>query len=138
MSKTAKFRTQHDELLGLATEISSHLNVNELSHDASNIRKLLSMLIGKLGVHLSMEDKGLYPRLLDHPDNKVKETAQRFMDEMGGIGEVLENYKTKWSTSSKIQQSADVFVEETKVLFSALAQRIDAENDELYPLFDAA
>ncbi len=46
------------------SEISTHSNVDALSNDASEVRSLLSKLLGKLNVHLSMEDKTLYPKLL--------------------------------------------------------------------------
>ncbi len=136
MSKTKNFRDQHDDLLKIATEIAGHLNVNELSNDASEVRRLLSKLLGKLNVHLSMEDKSLYPKLLDHPDERVKVMAKRFMDEMGGIGKVVTAYREKWPSPLHIQKDPSTFIRETKGIFDALGKRIEKENNELYKTVD--
>lgn len=131
------YRTQHDELLEIANDIAQHLSTAALAQDASTARALLSKLLGRLKVHLSMEDKSLYPRLMAHPDPRISGVAKKFMDEMGGIVDVVTAYSEKWSTERKIQANADAFVLETQGLFSALANRIDKENNELYPLVDA-
>ena len=136
MSKTKGFRAQHDDLLKVVTEISTHLNVNELSNDATEVRRLLSLLFGKLNVHLSMEDNALYPKLLEHSDERVKSMAKRYMDEMGGVGKAVNAYKDKWSTASLIQKNPSGFIEQTKGIFDALAKRITKENNELYKPVD--
>ncbi len=136
MSKTKSFRDQHDDLLKIASEISAHLNVDELTKDASEVRSLLSKLLGKLGVHLSMEDKTLYPKLLEHSDERVKSMAKRFIDEMGGIGEAVKAYKGKWSSPVQIQKDPSDFIEQTKGIFDALVKRIEKENNELYKTVD--
>ena len=136
MSKTKSFRDQHDDLLKIVSEISAHLNVDELSNDASEVRSLLSKLLGKLNVHLSMEDKALYPKLLEHSDERVKSMAKRFIDEMGGIGKAVKAYKDKWPSALQIQKDPSDFIEQTKGIFDALAKRIEKENNELYKAVD--
>lgn len=136
MSKTKGFRAQHDDILKVVTEISSQLNVNQLSKDASAVRSLLSTFFGKLNVHLSMEDKALYPKLLDHPDAQVKAMAKKFMVEMGGVAEAVNAYKDKWSTATKIQENPSGFIEHTNGIFDALGKRITRENNELYKTVD--
>lgn len=136
MSKTESFRSQHIDLLNIAGEISEHLNVDELSKDAGPTRHLLSNLLGKLSVHLSMEDKILYPQLTNHSDSNVKTMAKKFIDEMGGIGEAVKNYKSKWTTPKTIQNDPATFISETKGILAALGQRIDKENNELYKMVD--
>lgn len=136
MSATTRYREQHDGLLVLATEISECLNVSELAEDASKARSLLSQLLGKLSVHLAMEDKSLYPSLLEQGDDEIKKMAQSFMDEMGGIGEAVEAYAKTWSSATAIQNNPQDFVTQTKGIFNALGNRINKENNELYKAFD--
>ncbi len=136
MSKTKSFRDQHNDLLKIASEISAHLNVDELSNDASEVRSLLSKLLGKLSVHLSMEDKVLYPKLLRHSDERVKSMAKRFIDEMGSIGQAVKAYKKKWPSALQIQKDPSDFIEQTKGIFDALVKRIERENNELYKVVD--
>jgi hemerythrin-like domain-containing protein len=136
MAVTSQLRVQHTELLKIAGEISVQLNANELSKDASAMRALLSLLIGRLGIHLAMEDKSLYPELMKHADERVRETANRFVAEMGGIADVLEDYKRKYPGAGAIERSPEDFVKDTKMIFEALATRIDKENNELYPILE--
>lgn len=138
MSKTEHLRSQHNDMAKIIGEISSNLNVEYCRTNASEISHKLASLIGKLKVHLSSEDRALYPALLASPNPKVKTTAEAFMKEMGGIAPSVEAYFTKWALGSRIQKNPEDFVTETKALFAALEKRIDREHKDLYPLLDAA
>ena len=134
--RTAVFRRQHEELAQSVAEISELLDADELAKGASVVSGHLSILSGKLTVHLAMEDKGLYPRLVRHPKAPVRDLAQRFMNEMGSIHDIFRAYLTRWRDPLQIERHAPKFVEETKTLLSALTQRIAREDNELYPMVD--
>jgi len=134
--KTKSYRDQHERMLMLAGQISQKLDLNALSKDASEVRNILSQLLGLLNIHLAMEDKALYPSMLSHSDAQISQTAKKFQEEMGGIGAVVGDYNKKWSSALKIQDNPSAFISESKNIFSALAKRIDRENNQLYPLFD--
>jgi hemerythrin-like domain-containing protein len=136
MAATDSFRKQHTDLLAVAGEIGKKLDPAQLAKDASQARMLLSSLAGKLKVHLAMEDKTLYPRLMQDPDPEVSGLAKRFADEMGGIAEVFAGYTDRWPSGKAIQEAPQQFVTDTKKLFAALATRIERENNQLYPLLD--
>lgn len=133
---TTKFREQHDDLLGVAADLSAVLNAARLAEDARAARALVTRLLGKLSVHLVMEDKVLYPRLVDHEDAGIRSLAARFTAEMGGITDSLERYKSKWISARAIQQEASVFVVETRALLDSLKRRIEKENNQLYRAVD--
>lgn len=135
MGFTDKFRTQHDEILAIAGEITEKLK-GKGEPDAAVLRKMLSNLAGKVNFHLAMEDKALYPRLMEHTDGKAKSLAGKFMKEMGGLAQVFTDYNAKWQASA-IKSDPAAFSEETRKVFGALAHRIARENAELYPLADA-
>jgi hypothetical protein len=132
MGFTDKFRAQHDEILGLAGEITARLGAGI---DAPAVRKTLSSLAGKVSFHLAMEDKALYPRLMQQKDQQANALARRFMSEMGGLAEVFASYNTKWQVSA-IKADPEGFATETRKVFGALAHRIQRENAQLYPLAD--
>ena len=132
MSFTDKFRAQHDEILALATEITGQLKGKP---DAVAVRKMLSNLAGKVNFHLAMEDKALYPRLLQHQDAKSTALAGKFMKEMGGLAQVFVAYNNKWQVTA-IKADPSGFSDETRKVFGALAHRISRENTDLYPLAD--
>lgn len=136
MSTTQQFRQQHNELLAIATQMSNGFDAGSLAQDAKEMRTLLSELAGKLKVHLAMEDKHLYPKLLSHDNGTVRSTAQQYIDEMGGIAKVFTDYLDRWPHAKAIQENASGFIEETKGLFNALGNRINKENNDLYPLLE--
>ena len=136
MAYTDNFRKQHGELLNVAKSMAKLLNAEQLKRDATEVRRLLSVLHGKLSVHLVMEDKSLYPRLLNHHDAEIRATTQRFIDEMGTLAGVFKNYVTKWPTPGAIQANPETFISETGAVFEALGGRIQRENNELYVMAD--
>lgn len=136
MPRTDNFRQQHSELTVLAGAIKQGLRKDSLARDASEMRRLLSEFAGKLKVHLAIEDKTLYPKLLNHGDPEIAATAQEFMDEMGGLAGVFNAYVAKWSTIANIQRDVDGFVKESQAIFSAFAARIHKEDNVLYKMLD--
>ena len=130
------FRDAHRELLQLVDAMSSRLKSAELERDPSEVRALLSMLAGKLTIHLAMEDKALYPRLATHRSQPVREIAERFAHEMGGILAVFRDYMARWSTTDAIQADVAGFMHETIKIFDALRSRIAKEDRELFPKLD--
>ncbi|MDQ3036028.1 MAG: hemerythrin domain-containing protein [Myxococcota bacterium] len=136
MTRTAVFRRQHLELLEVAAEISDRLDAVELTKDASMMAGLLSVLSGKLTIHLAMEDKGLYPRLQRHSNERVRALATKYMTDMGSICQVFGAYIERWRDRLNIQNDAAAFVTETRGILGALSNRIAREDNELYPMVD--
>ncbi|MDB5898639.1 MAG: hemerythrin [Ramlibacter sp.] len=134
MAATDKFRTQHDEILALAGEITGHLQGPE--PDPQWLRKQLSGLAGKVNFHLAMEDQALYPRLAASPAPGTCALAARFQKEMGGLARVFTDYNKQWQVGA-IRADLQTFATDTRKVFGALAHRIARENEELYPLADA-
>lgn len=123
----------HKLILGLANDLSAHLNKEDVVNKSADILGLLNKLSGKIKMHLSMEDKYVYPELLKSEKDNVRDTAKRFMNEMGAIGEAYNNYVSKWSSPSKIRENPDGFIKETNEIFAALQKRILSEEKDLYP-----
>jgi len=136
MGKTENFRQQHKEMLQIANEISPLLKADQLTANANAVAQSLAKLAGKLNVHLSMEDKVLYPKLIEHQDPNVKSMANKFIDEMGKIKEVYAQYLNKWSSPEAIKKNPPDFINETKGIFEAISKRITKEDSELYALVD--
>ncbi|MDH3976067.1 MAG: hemerythrin domain-containing protein [Deltaproteobacteria bacterium] len=136
MSRIDDLKRAHEELLKIAGEVSAMLYVSTVSEKSDEIGRLLSALLGKLNFHLMMEDKHLYPDLLEHKSEAVRRNARDFSDEMGGIATIIHDYREKWTCSNVIKVNPEEFISETKGVFDALAKRIAREDNELYPLVE--
>lgn len=133
MSRTDRFREEHNTFIKQVTEISNYFSdVAKVSANASQIRSILSQLAGAVRLHLGTEDQSLYPALMKCEDTKVSAMAKTFQMEMGGIKQAFEDYSKKWATALLIQANPSDFIKESKAVFDVLRKRIDRENTELY------
>src|SRR5687768_11261107 len=111
---TSGFRRQHTEILEIIGQMSSMLAIDDLRNDGIPIRTLLSRLGGVLLVHLSMEDRTLYPRLRESANQTFVAIAARYSDEMGGYKERYVAYAQRWLNPHKIQENPSDFIAETR------------------------
>lgn len=136
MAFTDNYRRQHDEILDLAGQLAANLTVDKIKTNTDNVLNLLSQFSAKLNIHLTMEDKALYPKLLASSDKKISETATAFQTEMGGIKQVVEKYIGNWCSKANLQSDPQKFITDTNGLLGALKARVDKENTILYPMAD--
>jgi len=125
---------QHTEILELANKFYAYKNEQQVRNNAFDISLLLGQVSGKIKIHMTSEDRFLYPALLNHTDAKVRTISTKFADEMGDLAKAFETYKTKYLNSREISSNPAVFLHETQAVLTALSKRIEKENKELYPL----
>ena len=136
MGKTEAFRQHHREVGGLVARIRRELDAGRIASDAAPVATVLRELFGKFGVHLSIEDATLYPRLLKHADGRVRGTAERFQREMGDLKLRFDDYRRRWPGPIAIIGDVAGFVAETVAMLELLERRIAREDMELYDLYD--
>lgn len=137
MGPTESLRRQHDEMLQVATEIAGHLTPEGVEQHAEKISSLLSKLAGKLKMHLAMEDKSLYPKMLSSSDPVTKNIAEKFMAEMGELSTVFSKYIRDWNSPKAMRADSKQFITTTGEIFAAITKRIERENNQLYPKLEA-
>lgn len=135
-SRTATFRQHHGEVRTLVARIEQLLDPAAVRADAGPIATVVRELFGKFGVHLSIEDATLYPRMLAHADGRIRETAERFQREMGGLKTRFDGYRGRWPGPLAIAADPQAFIAETRDILEALTQRISREDAGLYDLYD--
>ncbi|MDN5326448.1 MAG: hypothetical protein PWP41_1144 [Moorella sp. (in: firmicutes)] len=124
---------QHKEILDLFARIEG-MAAENIAGRSFEILMKLGELSGKVKIHLAQEDQVLYPALLKHKEQQVRETAQRFMQEMGGLSEAFNQFKRRYATTAAIKENPRQFLADIKTITVALTRRIRAEEEELYPL----
>lgn len=128
----ATLQRQHNEIEEIVIDIKQTIANNNVDEDAAHMAKQISMLTGKLRIHLATEDKHMYPYLLETGDARVKALAKDYADEMGHISQAFMVYKDKFNTKTKIINSPQDFVRETKEIFKVLQERMAKEDTQLY------
>jgi hypothetical protein len=137
MARTDNFRKQHEEILALTRKVMDVLEGHIGPDSANQTRTLLSLLSGKVSLHLAMEDRSFYPALLASRDSELRELAEEYIDEMGLLAITFGDYLKKWSNAAAIVSNEAAFRSETLAIVSALGQRIARENRQLYEMVDA-
>jgi hemerythrin HHE cation binding domain-containing protein len=125
---------QHRELVRTATEMFGWLDAAKLrARGAGDVHRALSSLSGILKVHLAMEDRSLYPNLVNHRDVALRTLAVRFLDERAAIRQKYDDYKARWHSTAAIEARADEFIDETRKILGLLWNRMKMEDDVLHP-----
>ena len=130
---TQRYREHHQEVLALAGALERLLDPIELAKDGIPARRILGELAGKLTVHLAMEDRLLYPTLLDSGRKEASTLAHRYSEDMGGIKDAFGAYLAAWRSGPAIQKDPAGFIAQSKEMIAAVGKRIEAEEAHLYP-----
>ena len=136
MSATQRYRVQHAELIELVIQLASSVDDADLIQSPAEVREIISALAGKLSVHLAMEDKTLYPKLMVHSNLELRALSTRFAQEMGALADEFTRFNRRWLTADMIAKEPQVFVAQARQIIFALQTRIERENQELYVLID--
>lgn len=134
MADVKNLLRQHNEILELIGKINAFTTSQQIEANAFSISLLLGQLAGKIKIHMTTEDKFVYPALLNHANPKVQSLSRQFADEMGDLAKTFDSYKTKYMNAREISANPASFLQQTKLVAAALATRIEKENTELYPL----
>ncbi len=136
MTRIERLYSQHEELVNLVTEMVSIVTKDYIqNHYSKFVRKFLHLL-SEIRIHLSLEDKILYPKLLNHENEKIRILAREFSDEMGGIIGDINTFKMDWVHLVKAPSNLDEFIKNINRIFNVLGSRIKRENEDLFPLIE--
>jgi hypothetical protein len=125
---------QHGELIKNAKAMFGWLDAGKLRKlGAADVFKSLSTLSGVLKVHLAMEDRSLYPKVLQHSDPQIRALAQKFLDDRKAIQQRYDEYRAQWPTAMAIEKSPEAFIEDTRLILGLLWNRMKLEDDVLHP-----
>jgi len=137
MANMNMLKRQHEDILNVILGIRGTVKRGNLERDAANIATQISILAGKLKIHLGTEDEFMYPTLLDSSNSELVNVAREFIEEMGGISREFAEYKDCYNTKTKILNNQKGFLLETERIFRVLENRIEKEDKILYPLIEA-
>lgn len=126
------FMRQHKDIIEELDYIDKILNKQDYKNYLDDFVSHINNLAGKLKIHLSSEDKFLYPKLINGEDINLKNMANSYINEMGNIASVFTDYKNQFNTKNKINEKLDTFIDQTKSILNEIRKRILKEETELY------
>jgi hypothetical protein len=87
--------------------------------------------------HMELVDRELCGRLISHPDQSVKNTADRFLSGSNEIKRIFAEYLKDWCSERRRElaiRDHEAFVTDTDQMFELVLDRIQRETEHLYPL----
>lgn len=136
---TELLRHQHHEINGTINGMRRNLLAPQRMSIsvAENLCANLETLALKIKSHLSIEDKGVYPKLRNSALVNGASTATKYSEEMDRLRTMFLEFRAKWPTAEAIHAQPIKFVDECTTIFHVITRRIEQEEKELYPLVDA-
>lgn len=126
------FRAEHAALLDLRDRFVASM----IAGDAGLTVQLRRRLSRLLAAHLVKEDAHLYPCLEHSGDPQTEALALRYAEELGSVGPHWQALMAQWP-DERVQAELGDFAELVKPGLEALTRRIEREESELYPLYEA-
>lgn len=126
-------KNQHQGILETIKKLSLLIGDKEKKLNLPEIYDLFSSLSNKLRLHLDMEDKILYPDLLNHSDKIQEELAQKYIEDMGSLSDIYKHYLNKWAEETEIHKDPEDFVYKTEQIIGLILDRIYNEEYILFP-----
>lgn len=129
---TRPYRNQHAELARLAAAIPLDPRGLQAREASNAVACLRSVLI----VHVKMQDGLLYPWMMRHPLQAVRNRAAQMRPTMSALLVTFLEFAQRWGCASAIECDAAGFLGDVRPLLTLLRQRLRAEEDELYAMLD--
>ncbi|WP_425804345.1 hemerythrin domain-containing protein [Desulfitobacterium sp. Sab5] len=127
-------KNQHTTIRQLVKEIEHGISSGDVTGQAFDLSLKIGKLSGILVLHLKSEDEHLYPFLKSSSNEKVRKIAEQLDKEMGSLSAEFMEYKHTYMLASKIKQEPQKFIAESKRIAVALENRLNTEDQKLYPL----
>lgn len=125
-----ELRRQHAEIGRATRQLAELVATQDAPTGVAAVRWHLARL---LMTHLALEDRILYPALLQADGSDVRTAATKLQTETGTLAACFSLYMTQWS-DDRIAREWPAFCRDTETILRALGERIDREERTLYPL----
>jgi iron-sulfur cluster repair protein YtfE (RIC family) len=135
MNFLENLKRQHCDLVDLAQEIGQSARSNTAFRD-KDFSKTLSLLEGKLKIHLTMEDTRLYPVLLKREDPEISGQVLEYQKEMIGLYDIFHAFVMKVKGADKEGHDDGALHGELAGIVERLLGRIEFEERVIFPLLD--
>lgn len=126
-----QFREQHEEILQILHKLKDL--AKDVVKNYNQIARHLIMLRYKVKVHLSSEDKILFPVVRNNGNEEETSLLASYEEEMNGLAGVFLEFIERWEFGEQILESPEEFLQQAVAAIEALTKRIDKEESELYP-----
>ncbi len=128
-----KFKQDHVAIFASVTELRKLVQAG-IVENSESISKMIVSMSSMIKLHLAAEDRMLYPALVNSSSPAAAQIGKAFQSEMGNIAAAYMTFANKWSFAPRVAAEPEAFRSDANEVFKALHQRIQRENEKLYPM----
>ena len=132
MSQIEELRNENDGIKDLSDVLSKLITSQSLRTNAV-FCELMHRFQDKRDRHLKHEARSVYPKLLNHDDKKVKQVATDFLSNTHELERLLSKYVKRWCHQINTKNHEE-FEQETMEMFRLVDERIEMEENHLFPV----
>lgn len=139
MTSLDTLREKQTEILTMVTALRSLMKPEQLSVApiAKVTHTLLCDLCTRMREHFEEEEKRLYPTLLAHGPQELRNLSWSFLAGDVALREQFNDYARRWLKDCDFVFDAD-FVRDTQGILDVVARRIDRERTIMVPRLEAS
>jgi hemerythrin superfamily protein len=138
MADIDSLRLQHEEILALLEELRSYESLGDIIDNAQRLSLIVGRLARKFYLHILAEERVVYPVLLSHEDESIREAGRSFSAEMDEIAAKFRKYRWAYSNAGIIFARPDTFRYNTAMAAKTFSKRFEDEKAVLFRLLDGA
>ncbi len=135
MYSLCELKKQNQEISDLI-EVISVLIENKKLISNPFVCDLVSRFNEKVWMHLVFEDNTIYAELAKHHNPDISEIAQNFHDSAKAIKKEFSAYVKLWCQASGADHHHQAFCGQSPDMLKKIKQRIEYENDKIFPLIE--
>lgn len=135
LRSTATSRKQHEVLRRLADELVALLDQPALDEVA--VHDTLKRMGGALKHHSEMEVEGMYPQLMQHPDEEIRVLAAKMIHTIKDVYDGFVTFQDAW-TLERMRKKPEAFVKQARFIVKAFHESTAREEEVIYTRVDAA
>lgn len=130
-----RFKRDHTAILGSIDTLRtlSHAGV---ARNAAEIARGIVAMSSAIKLHLSAEDRLLYPALEQSGNQALARMGARMQAEMGSLLSAYAEFAGLWNTTDRVRDDAEGFRAGANRVLKALYERVRQEDREFYPLIE--
>jgi len=131
-----EFRAENQEISNLCAVLHTLLDNDQVVTNPI-VCELFDRFHDRLSKHLEHEDRSAYGELLRHSGKAAGKLASEFLENTHELKKIVHKHNKKWCKGGE-EKDIENFKRETHQLFDLVDQRLNLEENKLFPILESS
>lgn len=130
-----EFRAENAEIRDLCTILNLAIGEYKLRNNKV-VCELIDRFVESVNAHLRHEDRSIYRDLLSQHTQEADHIADQFLGNTQELKRIFKAYSREWCRKLHKEPQHQKYAEESKEMFRLVCERIDFEENKIFPYFE--